>query len=205
MSPEVTVLFSFLPVFSLLLVRRTKGAGLHHQGKILTKVCCGEHMFPVLRSIYLCLVGIKTSAKVSWDAVIETWTHSLLLLLLLPLLLQHKPSQGNNKQMSGVGTAPRQRRQVLERRRLRPLWFPGCWGTTAGLSLTVASHRQELEKPDRNYRYLLLCLAVRRPESTRTHTRRQVRAHRPRVKRHICQKKPTARICFSALGVSGRW
>lgn len=66
-------------------------------------------MFPVLPSIYLCLAGIKTSSRVSGDVVNETWTNSL------RLLLQHKPSQGNNKQMSGVGTAPSQRRQVLKR------------------------------------------------------------------------------------------
>lgn len=45
----------------------------------------------------------------------------LLLLVLLLLLLQHKPSQGNNKQMSGVGTAPSESRQVLKRGRIAAL------------------------------------------------------------------------------------
>lgn len=157
-----------------------KDVMLHHHCRLLTKVCCAQHMFPVLRSIYRCLVGIKTSSKVSWDIVNETWSNSL------RLLLQHEPSQGNNKQMSGVGTAPSERRQVLKRGglgalvpRLQGGGVERGGGGTAGLSLTVTSHRLQLEKPDRSYRYLSLFSPVRRPLRTRTHihTRLQVWTH----------------------------
>lgn len=78
-SPQVTVPFSLLPGMRRRnqFPHRTKvspsssacrlcsvtDVGLHHRRRILSKVCCGEHMFPVLHPIYLCLVGIKTSSK----------------------------------------------------------------------------------------------------------------------------------------------
>ncbi len=84
-----------------------------------TKLCYRyiQHMFSSSLQMYLWLVHVqKPIIPVSRGIVNETCENIPSNLTSIPpsfLLLQHKPSQENNKQMSGMGTAPSESSQVL--------------------------------------------------------------------------------------------
>lgn len=85
------------------------------RSELLTK-SFGQNMFPRFL-IFLWLVRIQKSViSISRGILNETWVnipYNMIPTSPFLLLLQHKPSQENNKQMSRMGTAPSKSSQAL--------------------------------------------------------------------------------------------
>lgn len=143
-----------------------------------------ETMFP--SQIYLGFLHIsKPITPASWDIVNGTWENIPSILTSIPpsfLLLQHKPSQENNKQMSGMGMAPSESSQVLRQAGITaPVpRLEGRRQASAWLSQSLSRTRKTWQKSP-----LPVTLIPQLTGST--HPLAQVWTHKPRVKQLFLQ------------------
>lgn len=135
-------------------------------------------MFSSLLQTYLCLVHIKKS---SMSLETSSVKHGRIFPISPPsfLLLQHKPSQENNKQMSGMGTVPRESSQVLKKAGIISLVprLEGRRQASAWLSESLSKTRKTWQKSP------LPVTSI--PKLLAAHTLPQVWTHKSRN----CEKK----------------
>lgn len=179
---------------------KRKGLVLHQHCRILTKICCREHMFPSSLQIYLCLVHIKTSSK---SLEILSMKHGRIFPTPTPHPLfscyNTSPHRKIINRWVGWERLPARTARYLGKQ-ASLLWFPG-WREEDRPQLDCPSHWVELEKPDRNHRYLSLSspnYQLHTPFHKSGHTNRGTES-----KMTISTQKPSGRISCSVLCIMG--